>query len=278
MHLLPAGSWVEDAALQTLRRLPSSLMAEKLMNIHRFYCEKITEPVAELTGSEAHHLASVLRLQKGQRVELFDGRGTVCVAAIKTIADKKIIFDVVSLQTITQRTTGRIVIAVGIAKGVRFDWLVEKCTELGIDRISPVLFERTVKFATGHQTIQRWQRLAVSAAKQSCRYLLPVIDGPAPLNNVLNTLSNDYPSADILFGQPGPETLPIIHFPFSGKDLIAFIGSEGGITDRERSFLVKSGVKSVHLTNTVLRVETAALAFASILAAVRDSQKNSDYV
>ena len=247
------------------------MAAEWLMNVHRFYCEKITEPVVELAGPEARHLASVLRLQKGQQVELFDGRGAAGIAAIKTITDKMIILDVKSLRVIPQRTTGRIILAVSIAKGERFDWLVEKCTELGIDRLCPVLFERTVKSAAGSQILQRWKRLAISAAKQSGRYFLPVIDSPAPLDKVSNMLNMDYPSADILFGQPQLDALPIIRHPFSGKDLIVFVGPEGGLTDSEKSLLIKTGASPVHLTDTVLRVETAALAFASILAAMRDS-------
>jgi 16S rRNA (uracil1498-N3)-methyltransferase len=243
------------------------------MNVHRFYCEKITEPASELAGPEARHLASVLRLQKGQQVELFDGRGTAGMAVIKTITDKMIILDVTSLQVFPQRTTGRIILAVSIAKGERFDWLVEKCTELGIDRLCPVLFERTVKSAAGSQIQQRWKRLAVSAAKQSGRYFLPVIDSPASLTDVLNTLRMDYPLAGIILGQPQLDALPIIRYPFNGRDLIAFVGPEGGLTDGEKSLLIKTGASPVHLTGIVLRVETAALAFASILAAMRDSSQ-----
>jgi 16S rRNA (uracil1498-N3)-methyltransferase len=247
------------------------MAAEWLMNVHRFYCEKITEPVVELAGPEARHLASVLRLQKGQQVELFDGRGAAGMAAIKTITDKMIILDVKSLRLIPQRTTGRIILAVSIAKGERFDWLVEKCTELGIDRLCPVLFERTVKSAAGSQIQQRWKRLAISAAKQSGRYFLPVIDSPASLTDILNTLRMDYPSADILLGQPQLDALPIIRYPFSGKDYMVFVGPEGGLADSEQQLLLECGAKTVRLTDTILRVETAALAFASILAAMRDS-------
>lgn len=244
-----------------------------LMNVHRFYCEKITEPVSELAGAEARHLASVLRLQKGQQAELFDGRGAAGMAAIKTITDKMVILDVKSLQVFPQRTTGRIILAVSIAKGERFDWLVEKCTELGIDRLCPVLFERTVKSAAGSQILQRWKRLAISAAKQSGRYFLPIIDSPTSLTDILNTLRIDYPLADILFGQPELDALPIIRYPFSGKDYMVFVGPEGGLTDSEKSLLIKTGASPVHLTDTILRVETAALAFASILAAMRDSSQ-----
>lgn len=238
------------------------------MEIRRFYCEKITKPVCELSGSEAHHLASVLRLKKGERVELFDGGGVVADAVIKDIAGKKATLDISNIQTIKKRTGGRIIIAVSIAKGERFDWLVEKCTELGIDRISPVIFERTVKFATGAQSIQRWHNLSVSAAKQSGLNLLPIIDNPVPLKNVLNTLTTYYPSSDILLGQPNLNVMPIMEYSFSNQDVIVFVGPEGGLTDVEQQLCLKVG-KPVRVTSSVLRVETAAFAFASILAAMR---------
>ena len=244
------------------------------MEKRRFYCETITKPVCVLSGSEARHLASVLRLKKGEQVELFDGRGVVADAVIKDIAGKKVILDILNIQTIEQRTHGRIIIVVSIAKGERFDWLVEKCTELGIDRISPVIFERTVKFATGAQSIQRWHNLSVSAAKQSGLNLLPIIDDPAPLKEVLNKFKMDFPSSDILLGQPDLQAFPIMQYSFCDIDVVVLIGPEGGLTAAEQQFCLEAGIKPVRLASSILRVETAALAFASILSAMRSCQKS----
>jgi 16S rRNA (uracil1498-N3)-methyltransferase len=241
------------------------------MNVRRFYCEKIIQPRTILDGPEAHHLASVLRLQKGGQVELFDGKGSVASATIMDLKNRQVLLDVIEQKTIPQRTSVRIILAVSIAKTDRFDWLVEKCTELGVDRLCPVLFERTVKTAAGPQTIQRWHRLAVSAVKQSGRNFLPVIDTPAPLPDILDKLMIEFPSADVLSGSPSPQALPVIKYPFIGKDLIVFVGPEGGLTDKEDALLLKCGAKQVRLTDTILRVETAALALASILTAQRDN-------
>jgi 16S rRNA (uracil1498-N3)-methyltransferase len=243
------------------------------MNVRHFYCEKITQPQTLLSGTEAHHLASVLRLQKDSLVELFDGKGSVASAVIKDLRNQQVLLNVVEQKTIPQRTAGRIIIAVSVAKADRFGWLVEKCTELGIDRISPLLFDRTVKTAAGPQTLQRWHRLAVSAAKQSGRYFLPVIDSPASLTDILDTLRIEFSSADILLGSSSLQALPIIRYPFSSKDVMVFVGPEGGLTDSEKELLQKRGAKTVRLTDTILRVETAALALASILTAQRDSSQ-----
>lgn len=241
------------------------------MEIRRFYCEKITKPVCELSGREAHHLASVLRLKKGERAELFDGRGFVALAVIKDISDKKVSLEIANIQTAQQRTSRRIIIAVSIAKGERFDWLVEKCTELGVDRISPVIFERTVKFATGSKAIQRWRNLSVSAAKQSGLNFLPALDSPAPLINVINSLKAIYPSLDILLGQPDLQATAVIQYSFSDSDVVVLIGPEGGVTAEELQICLEAGSKPVRLTGSILRVETAAIAFASILSAKRSS-------
>ena len=240
------------------------------MNVRRFYCEKITQPQTLLSGAEAHHLASVLRLQKGCSVELFDGKGSVASAIIEDFRNRQVLLTVVEQKTFPQRTAGRIIIAVSVAKADRFGWLVEKCSELGIDRISPVLFDRTVKTAAGPQTIQRWHRLAVSAAKQSGRYFLPIIDSPASLADILDKLRIEFPSADILLGSPSPDALPIIQYPFSRRDYLVFVGPEGGLTGDETELLQKHSAKTVRLTDNILRVETAAFAFASVLTALRD--------
>ena len=247
------------------------------MGFRRFYCEKIIKPYTELSGSEAHHLVSVLRLQKGDHVEIFDGRGALADAVIKEVAGRNAILQILNIKIISQRTDFRIIIAVSIAKGERFDWLVEKCTELGVDRISPVLFERTIKFAAGAQTIQRWFHLSISGAKQSGRCILPIIDKPAPLKEILAKLKTDYPSAQILLGCPDLQTEPFMQFCKSKKDVIVLVGPEGGISPVEMRFCLEAGAKPVRFTDSILRVETAAIACAAILSAGRLAKKNCNF-
>jgi len=243
------------------------------MNEYRFFCEEIKRPVSELSGAEAHHLVSVLRLQAGQRVEIFDGRGTLAAAVIKETGKRKVALEVINLEKSELASQSRIIIAVSIAKAERFDWLIAKCTELGVDRIVPVLFERTIKRSAGSEGRERWKRLAVSACKQCGRIFLPQIDGPDSLENILEKLQTDYPSAKILIGTLSPDSIPLINLTIGDEDIIAFVGPEGGFTGEERVILSKYDVDSVSLTETILRVETAALAFASVLCCLRDAKK-----
>jgi len=233
----------------------------------RFFCESInTESV--LDPVESHHLCRVLRAQKGTPVELFDGNGTLAEGTVERI-DKK--YALIRCQTITQTpaaASGRIAIAVSFAKGQRFDWLVEKCTELGADHIAAVQFDRTVKL--GNDTaMERYRKISVTAAKQSKRLFLPVVSGPAKLQATLNSLRNQYPDSQILYGEPDSPFLiehPSIH---ENRDRIVIVGPEGGLTENEKHQLDQAGVMGVSISRNILRIETAAVAFSSILCANR---------
>lgn len=237
----------------------------------RFYCESIREGLVRLTPDQAHHLVNVLRLTVGGRVELFDGKGTVAQAVIKDIAHKAVTLQVEQIRTESARTTGRVIIAASIAKAQRFDWLVTKCTELGVDHIAAVIFERTVKLAKGISSSDRFNNLTIAAAKQCGRIFLPKITGPADLQQTLSLLKNDYPDARLILGDADPKIRSATKIEHNDKDIVAFVGPEGGLTEEELNLLKSAGASAVRLTDTTLRIETAALAFAAILCANRDT-------
>ncbi len=235
----------------------------------RFYCESIREGLVRLTPDQAHHLVNVLRLTTGGHVELFDGNGALAQAVITDTTRKAVTLQVEKIHSEPARTSGRIVIAASIAKGQRFDWLLTKCTELGVDHIAAVLFERTVKLAKGTSTSQRYDKLTIAAAKQCGRIFLPKITGPADLQQTLSLLKNDYPDALLIFGALNPQAESIVELARDGKDIVAFVGPEGGLTCEEENLLKSAGACQVQLTDTTLRIETAAVAFAAILCASR---------
>lgn len=245
------------------------------MKMFRFYCRPIKKASIELSVTEAHHLAAVLRLRAGDKVELFDGSGTLAVATVTTARTRKATVQVEQLQVVPRPKDRWIIIAPAVAKGDRFDWLIAKCTELGVDRICPILFERTVKQPKNPEIIQRWRNLAIAAAKQSGRLFLPQLDLPMPLDQILETVKKDYLQMRVLFGSP--EGAPLVQQEpgdaGEGSDVVAFIGPEGGLTDEEQMLLRDHGGRPVRLSDAILRVETAALTFAAVLTAQRDSLK-----
>lgn len=247
------------------------------MDLIRFYCKPITQPTVELSGSEAHHLSAVRRLAVGDKVELFDGAGTVAVATIAATAGRKVSLRIEEVRTLPRPPQEQIVIAVSIAKGDRFDWMIEKCTELGIGRISPVIFERTVKQPKNPNIAARWNNLAIAAAKQSRRAFLPRIDNPMTLADAIKLLKKDFPQGQFLLGSPSPEAPSLTSHPLTWSGVIIFIGPEGGLTEQEEAFLQENAVQPIRLAGTILRIETAAVAAASILAALGMAQYPHDH-
>ncbi|PKL49649.1 MAG: hypothetical protein CVV39_02765 [Planctomycetes bacterium HGW-Planctomycetes-1] len=237
------------------------------MRTARFFCDSIHRDTGTiLTDVQFRHLTKVLRLKIGDSVELFDGKGTLAQAIIEKIEKSQAVLLVKTIENHPKPTQQRIIIASSIAKGDRFELLVAKCTELGIDRIVPVIFERTVKQSLQHR---RLETIALESTKQCQRLFLPIIDSPISLSQAIEKLRADYPNAKIIFGSLTQNAESIINFDSALNEIIAFIGPEGGLTETEENMLKQTNAQPVKLTETVLRIETAAITFAAVLAAMR---------
>jgi 16S rRNA (uracil1498-N3)-methyltransferase len=237
----------------------------------RFYCETITPNAdAVIDGVELRHLTKVMRLAKGDCVELFDGKGTTAQATIEKITKDTALLKIQTLNKSAIRSNRRIIIASSEAKAQRFELVIGKCTELGVDRILPVIFERTVKQPQGQNVLRRYELIAVESAKQCQRNFLPMIDKPQNFAQAIEQLTKEYPDAKIIFGSLTEGTISVINFEFNTEDIIAFIGPEGGFTEVEEKALKALGATAIKLTDTILRIETAAIAVGAILAAKRD--------
>jgi len=229
-----------------------------------------------ITGSTAvlddpkqlHHLRRVLRLKAGDRVCCFDGQGAEYAGTIShlTQAQMTVRLD----QRLAAGARGRIVwLAPGLIKSPRFDWLIQKATELGVSRLSPIVTERTVIRLTdtqGRQKRERWRRLAEAASKQCGRADVPSIDPPQSFHALLPLLGR-VPLVLI-------PTLEVAARPFrdmlegsrAAGDVAVLIGPEGDFSPAEVAAAVKTGAQPVSLGRLTLRSETAALACLAILS------------
>ena len=201
---------------------------------------------------------------------MFDGRGALAKAGIEKISSTKVVCQIQHLKIVEKPKRPQIIIAAAVAKHDRFDWLIAKCTELGVDGITPVIFERSVKQPKNPKIIDRWNNIAIAAAKQCKRLFLPAIDLPLPLAEAISKLTADYPGARILVGSLDEDAKALLEIGFDSRNVIAFIGPEGGFTDQEDKLLTDKGAQPARIADTVLRVETAAIAFAAFLAALRN--------
>ena len=204
-------------------------------------------------------------------MELFDGQGAWAQGRIVAVGRRAAELEVVEVQRVAARKTGRVVIAASVAKGERFEWMVSKCTELGVDAIWPVVFDRTVKLARGARVAERWDKLAIEATKMCGRAWLPEIETVAGLGESLERCERKYCGIKLLYGSADRRTRPIATVEVGGGDVVAFVGPEGGITDDEETMLKAAGGQAVRLGDTVLRVETAGVALAAVLVAHRST-------
>jgi 16S rRNA (uracil1498-N3)-methyltransferase len=231
----------------------------------RFYCESI-DTESYLDPVESNHLCRALRAKRGTPLELFDGRGMLAEGVVERVDKKRTAVRVQKIVCTPGATTGRIILAVSFAKGQRFDWLVEKCTELGVDHIVAVQFERTVKLGK-NTALERYRKISIAAAKQSKRLFLPKITGPEKFPATLESLIDQYPQSFLIYGDPEGISLPDLSAVKDGQDCVIMIGPEGGLSENEVALLAANNASGVMISRNILRIETAAVAFCTVAAA-----------
>jgi 16S rRNA (uracil1498-N3)-methyltransferase len=232
----------------------------------RFFVSEIRRGAAQLTGSEAEHLARVLRVESGQRFELSDNQN-LYLAEIETVRKSLVSFRVLE-DLPAPPPQAAITLLPALFKFDRFEWLVEKATELGVAVIQPweaVRTERGLAQAASKR-LARWRKIALESSQQSRRARLPGIEPVIKLAAALQTaadvhlLLDEDPAAPPILG-----VLPTDRAPTSRIALL--LGPEGGFTDSERAEAIAAQWLSCTLGPTILRAETAAVAALAILRA-----------
>jgi 16S rRNA (uracil1498-N3)-methyltransferase len=216
----------------------------------------------ELAGSEAHHLLHVMRAAVGDRVVLFDGQGATATAEVIAKAKKSATLRLLECATeVTDRTTA-FTLATAVPKGDRFRWLVEKATELGVDRLIPLDTARGVVHPRDTK-LDKLQQTVIAACKQSGRNRLMAIEEAAPWDAFV---SRELHNRVALVAHPTGKPLhQILSESTQPRSVVAAIGPEGGFTDAEVEAAVASGAQLVSLGKTILRTETAAIATAAMV-------------
>lgn len=243
-----------------------------------FYCEQITSGAVELDERERRHALTVLRLAPPAAITLFDGRGTVAAAELRAgeTPDRArrrnvAVSAVISSIDMRARPTPALTIIVAACKGPRLDTLVEKCTELGVDRLVFAHFERSVvRLAPGHA--DKLRDTAIAACKQSRNAWLPAIETGAALPAVLDAGRGTALLAAHVDRVGASVAVAVRELARSKAPAVFVIGPEGGLAPDEVELLRTLGARFVRLADTVLRVETAAIAVAAHWSAGRLSE------
>ena len=235
------------------------------MSRRRFYAPpsafNFSKRVVTLTSDEARHLREVLRLKPGDEVQVFDGAGkefrAVVSQARREFAELEIHDPIESARP---ESPLRLTLAVALLKGEKFDLVVQKGTELGVNRFIPL----TTRYADiklrdesdAAKRVARWQRIALEAAKQCGRSIVPEVASPTTFELTIRQ------NPCLMFSERDGQTL---NTDLRTENIIGIVGSEGGWSDEELAQARVANVPIVTLGGRVLRAETAAITAAVLL-------------
>lgn len=240
------------------------------MGRRRFYAppEAFSAPsrTATLEADEARHLREVLRLKLGDEVFVFDGVGKEFRCTVEGSRRESAVLNVLEeVDPPHPESSLDLTLAVALLKSDKFDLVVQKATELGVNRVVPVMTRLAdIKLkdeSDANKRVMRWRRIALEAAKQSGRALIPEIAVPIAFAELISAPEADDPR--VLFSERDGQSFDSMEYK-SGP-ITALVGSEGGWTNDELDAADTAGWKLVTLGGRTLRAETAAIAVATLL-------------
>ena len=236
------------------------------MTRRRWIADTFTDTNASLTGDQALHLARVLRAQPGQ---IFDvvANGFLRRATVINVTENEVTFALG--EELEAEAALPVHLLLAIIKFDHYEWGLEKLTELGAARITPVIARRTEKHLgqAASKRVERWRRIALEAAKQSRRSDLPLVDDPLPLKQALAQITAPTKLLLAETEQENTITAALKDRNTSGEIALA-IGPEGGWAAEEMKLFSESGWRHITLGPRILRAETAAIAALSICSAL----------
>lgn len=232
--------------------------------MHRFYVgsSQIENEIIYLEGIEAKHARAVLRIKEGEHVVLFDGTGKKVIAQVQEVGKNLTL----KMQKRGQyKPSVKITVFIGLPKAAKMDKIVRQLTELGVVSINPFISEfGTVREVISNVKLERWKRIAIEACKQSGNLIIPQTHKPIVLKELLGKIA-DHDKA-YLFYEGSKELIK----PKKSQSIAVIIGPEGGFSKADLDlFKPLPNIQTASLGDTILRVETAAVAAVSIVKALK---------
>ncbi len=240
--------------------------------MRRFFVdpENIVGATAVLTGTEARHISTVLRLATGTVITLFDGSGSYFEAQLTKISPTRVETKIISITPYIDAPGDfppALHLGIGLLKGKKMDFIIQKITELGIESLRPFRSQFCASHDPAAGRLSRWQKIALEACKQCNRPKPPDLHEVAEFKDLLGVAGQDQHELKLIFWEEeGQKTLQdslgTLHEIQSG---LILIGPEGGFSANEVAAAVAAGYEPVTLGSRILRAETAAIAAVSIL-------------
>jgi 16S rRNA (uracil1498-N3)-methyltransferase len=240
--------------------------------MHRFFIETgsqyplLPEAQCFLPDKLAHQVRDVLHLAVGEQLVLLDNSGDEIYCTVKSSSKMGVEVLVMERQAGKSESPVRIILCQGLLKSARFEWILEKGTELGVSTFAPILCRRSMAGLgdAGSAKIQRWQRILQEATEQCGRARRPELLPIHPLGHALNAIPAGAIALMPWEEEQGQSLHDVLQTVGVGQaqpmTVVLFIGPEGGLLKEEVQLAQRHGVQSVTLGTRILRAETAALA------------------
>ena len=225
-----------------------------------FFVDEVISNTVEITGEDAKHISKSLRMAVGESLTLCSADGRRHDCKIKSVTADSVFVDVLSSTVCEQEPSVKITLFMALTKGDKMDDIVQKSVELGVYEIVPILTARCISRPDEKQIkkkVQRWQKIAENAARQSRRGIIPAVCDMMTLKNASDKVSL-YEKAIVFYECGGEKIRDIVDE--NVKSLAMFVGSEGGFEETEIELLKANGVLPATLGARILRAQTAPLA------------------
>ncbi len=234
------------------------------MRIPRVYVRHTlaSNSTIELDEAASHYLAKVLRMQAGRELVLFNGEGGEYAAQITQVTKKSVAVALGEFTPHNRESPLQLELAIGISRGERFEYVLQKATELGVTKITPLITERTEVKVVGdrqEKLHERWQQIIISACEQCQRNILPQLSEPQKIENWLNAC---HAELRFVLHHRDSQKLPAEKSP---KSVALLIGPEGGLSDSEIEQAKCQHFAPLTLGPRVLRTETAPVTAISLV-------------
>ena len=235
--------------------------------MHRFFIPQLYNEEMTITGVDAKHIGKVLRMQPGDKLQIVSDDGVSALAEVATITESTVTVRCLEKLAESHEPAVKITLAQGLAKGEKMDFIIQKAVELGAYSIVPVAMEHSVVRLDGAKAdkkVERWQKIAEAAAKQSKRDIIPQVQDVQTIKEVL--ANNDCKTKIIAYECEDRMSLKTaLREAGQIEDLLLIIGPEGGISEAELAKAREAGAVPVSLGRRILRAETAGLVAMSAI-------------
>ncbi|MCH5583850.1 16S rRNA (uracil(1498)-N(3))-methyltransferase [Shimazuella sp. AN120528] len=227
--------------------------------------DQLIGDVIHITGDDVHHIRTVLRSQIGDTF-ICCMMGMDYLVEIESISSSAVNCHVIESSPSIGEPSVQVTLAQGLPKGEKFEWILQKGTELGATAFLPFSSSRTIVKLEGNKVPKkrdRWAKIVKEAAEQSHRGIIPSVELPLNWKALLSEIPN-YDVAIIAY-EKGGLALQTVPFIQESKSILMIIGPEGGFSEQEIGEAVEHGAKPITLGNRILRTETAAISLLSCL-------------